>query len=136
MRENERKSYVECFTSDGRFDLGLCFAVTMWIHLNHGDDGLRQFLQYISSRCDFLLVEPQTWKCYRNASRRMRRLKKVMFQDIGKLSWNNDVVQRIDEFIQNDCNMTIEQYFGITEWGRPLTLYRKYKRADKTNTPG
>lgn len=122
--DKQRTVCLERFTSDGRFDLGLCFAVTMWVHLNHGDEGLRQFLRYISSRCDFLLIEPQTWKCYRNASRRMRRQNISMFQNLNQLAWRSDIIERIDEFIRTDCQMTVERYFGVTEWGRPLTLYR------------
>jgi hypothetical protein len=37
----------------------------MWIHLNHGDDGLWAFLEQVSSMTDHLIVEPQPWKCYR-----------------------------------------------------------------------
>jgi hypothetical protein len=29
-----------------RFSCIFCFSMTMWIHLNHGDDGLKQFLKY------------------------------------------------------------------------------------------
>lgn len=47
------------------FNLITLFSVTMWIHLNHGDDGLWKFLEQISSMTDHLIVEPQPWKCYR-----------------------------------------------------------------------
>lgn len=51
-----------------RFTLVTCFSVLMWIHINHGDDGLKQFLQYLSDSTDHLLVELQKWKCYRYSS--------------------------------------------------------------------
>ncbi|OQR73499.1 putative methyltransferase BCDIN3D-like [Tropilaelaps mercedesae] len=127
MHDAERQLHVDTFTADGRFDISFCFAVTMWVHLNHGDEGLRRFLRCVTSRCDYLLVEPQTWKCYRNASRRMRRQKKGLFQNIDDLQWKSNVLGKIDEFILNDCDMTVVQYFGVTEWGRPLTLYRAAK---------
>lgn len=47
------------------FDLVTCFSVTMWIHLNHGDDGLWKFLDRVSDMTEHLIVEPQPWKCYR-----------------------------------------------------------------------
>ncbi|XP_003739521.1 probable RNA methyltransferase CG11342 [Galendromus occidentalis] len=106
------------------FDVAFCFAVTMWIHLNYGDDGLKMFLKYVASKCDFLVIEPQTWKCYRNASRRMRKEKKAFFQDIDELCWKNDILEKIDEFLQEDCDMRVERKFGITPWGRPITMYR------------
>lgn len=52
-------------TAPRKFDLVTCFSVTMWIHLNHGDDGLWRFLGTVSDMTEHLLVEPQPWKCYR-----------------------------------------------------------------------
>ncbi|RLN06377.1 hypothetical protein BBJ28_00009992 [Nothophytophthora sp. Chile5] len=52
-------------TTERKFDLVTCFSVTMWIHLNHGDDGLWKFLETVSDMVEHLIIEPQTWKCYR-----------------------------------------------------------------------
>lgn len=52
-------------TAPRKFDFVTCFSVTMWIHLNHGDDGLWRFLETVSDMTEHLLVEPQPWKCYR-----------------------------------------------------------------------
>uniref|UniRef100_A0A8D8QSC4 RNA methyltransferase n=1 Tax=Cacopsylla melanoneura TaxID=428564 RepID=A0A8D8QSC4_9HEMI len=54
-----------------KFDIVFCFSVTMWIHLNHGDQGLLDFLEKISSLGKYLVLENQLWKCYRNAQRRI-----------------------------------------------------------------
>ncbi|XP_041988144.1 probable RNA methyltransferase CG11342 [Aricia agestis] len=55
------------------FDYIFCFSVTMWIHINHGDDGLLHFLELLKSIAKTIIIEPQPWKCYRNAQRRMKR---------------------------------------------------------------
>ncbi|GMF22623.1 unnamed protein product [Phytophthora fragariaefolia] len=52
-------------TAQRKFDLITCFSVTMWIHLNNGDDGLWKFLETVSDMTEYLIIEPQTWKCYR-----------------------------------------------------------------------
>jgi hypothetical protein len=52
-------------TAERKFDLVTCFSVTMWIHLNNGDDGLWKFLETVSDMAEHLIIEPQTWKCYR-----------------------------------------------------------------------
>lgn len=52
-------------TSRRSFDLITLFSVTMWIHLNHGDDGLWTFLEMISDLTEHLIVEPQPRRCYR-----------------------------------------------------------------------
>ena len=43
-----------------KFDVIFCFSVSMWIHLNHGDEGLSRFFQNVQKYCDQLfLFEPQ-----------------------------------------------------------------------------
>ena len=50
-------------SKDGRdkaeFDLVSVFSITMWIHLNHGDTGLEQFLDLVCSLGRHVLIEPQ-----------------------------------------------------------------------------
>ncbi len=41
----------------------------MWIHLNHGDEGLTKFLEVVARYSDYILLEPQPWKCYQTAAR-------------------------------------------------------------------
>ncbi|XP_054711775.1 pre-miRNA 5'-monophosphate methyltransferase-like [Uloborus diversus] len=105
------------------FDLITCFSTTMWIHLNHGDDGFSQFLKTISGITKYLLLEPQEWKCYKAAVRRMTRLNKEVFA-IKKLKIK-DVVQHISTFLRTDCNMDFVSCFGETSWGRKMYLYKK-----------
>ena len=47
----------------------IMFSVTMWIHLHHGDEGLERFLRLVSEVGEFILLEPQPWKCYQTAAR-------------------------------------------------------------------
>lgn len=56
------------------FDLVFAFGITMWIHLNNGDQALFEFLHTISSLSRVLIVEAQPWKCYKNAKKRLRKL--------------------------------------------------------------
>lgn len=44
----------------------------MWIHLNHGDDGLQAFLATIHRISRLAVIEPQPWKCYKAAVKRMK----------------------------------------------------------------
>jgi hypothetical protein len=53
------------------------FSITMWIHLNHGDEGLLDCLQRSAALLNptgSLVVEPQPWKCYKSADKRCRKL--------------------------------------------------------------
>ena len=55
------------------FDITFCFSVTMWIHLNNGDEGLLEFLKFMKSISRTIIIEPQPWKCYRSAQRRVKK---------------------------------------------------------------
>ena len=46
-------------------------SVTMWVHLNHGEAGLRSLLRWAASLGKALLVEPQPWRCYKAARKRL-----------------------------------------------------------------
>ena len=51
--------------SSHRFDLVTCFSTTMWIHVNHGDEKFKGFLNHMAALSTRLIVEPQPWRCYR-----------------------------------------------------------------------
>ena len=52
-----------------KFDLVTVFSVTMWVHLNHGDQGLEELVGRLVAVAACVLVEPQPWKCYQTAAR-------------------------------------------------------------------
>lgn len=117
------REFLKNFNKE-KFDMILCFSVTMWIHLNYGDSGFKIFLKNISSLTNYLLLEPQNWKCYKSTSRRMRRLKCEKFQNL-ELSVTKFVVDNIENFLNTDCGMEKIVIFGTTEWKRHISLYRK-----------
>ncbi|KAM6233379.1 RNA 5'-monophosphate methyltransferase-like [Porphyrio hochstetteri] len=106
------------------FDIAFCMSVTMWIHLNHGDSGLMEFLSFLSSLSKYLLIEPQPWKCYRAAARRLRRLGRGDFDHFRSLAINGDMVERITQILTQDCAMELVCCFGSTSWDRSLLLFK------------
>ncbi|XP_076313082.1 RNA 5'-monophosphate methyltransferase [Tachypleus tridentatus] len=119
------RSYLNNF-GKSMFDIIFCFSVTMWVHLNHGDVGLKKFLKDISSVTQYLLLEPQEWKCYRSASRRMRKLKCPAFQNLEDLQMKQTVVEDIGCYLK-ECGMEEVENFGTTEWHRKIILYKRVK---------
>ncbi|XP_019620363.1 PREDICTED: pre-miRNA 5'-monophosphate methyltransferase-like, partial [Branchiostoma belcheri] len=122
QRQESLGSYLQRF-SRTKFDVTFCFSVTMWIHLQNGDSGLRDFLRSVSSNTWFLLLEPQPWKCYRSAARRLRKLGRAEFPQLQELQIRSNVETEIDRCLTQDCAMRRAGGFGETQWGRKLVLY-------------
>uniref|UniRef100_A0A8C8SJW0 RNA methyltransferase n=1 Tax=Pelusios castaneus TaxID=367368 RepID=A0A8C8SJW0_9SAUR len=123
-------SYLSRF-SRSTFDIGFCMSVTMWIHLNHGDNGLVEFLSYLSSLCKYLLIEPQPWKCYRAAARRLRKLGRRDFDHFHSLAINGDMVARTIQILTKDGAMELVCSFGNTSWNRSLLLFKSNRLSQK-----
>jgi hypothetical protein len=107
-----------------------CFSITMWIHLNHGDAGLFQFLEYLVQWTDHLIMEPQPWKCYRAATRRLQRLgHPIPASKIQRLEIRgDDVVTKIDRYLSDHFQFRVN--LGKTSWARQLILYSQTKLCD------
>lgn len=111
--------------SCSRFHLCLCLAVTMWVHLNHGDSGLLQLLSHLASISQHLLLEAQPWKCYRSAARRLRKLGRSDFDHFKTLKIRGDIAGHAREHLEKHCGMELIQSFGSTAWDRQLLLFRQ-----------
>ncbi|CAG11783.1 unnamed protein product, partial [Tetraodon nigroviridis] len=107
------------------FHLCLCLAVTMWIHLNHGDSGLLQLLSRLASFSQHLLLEAQPWKCYRSAARRLRKLGRADFDHFKTLKICGDMAEHAREHLEDRCGMELVRSFGSTSWDRKLLLFRR-----------
>lgn len=108
-----------------RFQLCLCLAVTMWIHLNHGDSGLLQLLSRLASISQHVLLEAQPWKCYRSAARRLRKLGRSDFDHFKDLKIRGDVAEHARDHLERHCDMELIRSFGSTAWDRKLLLFRR-----------
>ncbi|XP_043078877.1 pre-miRNA 5'-monophosphate methyltransferase [Puntigrus tetrazona] len=108
-----------------RFQLCTCFAVTMWVHLNHGDAAFLSLLSRLASLCEFLLLEAQPWKCYRSAARRLRRLGRSDFDHFKTLKIRGDMARQARKHLEKQCSMELVLSFGNTAWDRSLLLFKR-----------
>lgn len=130
----DRENVINQFLKENcieKFDVIFCFAVIMWIHLNHGDEGLRDFLQYISSIGVNLVIEEQSWKCYKNAQRRMKRLGCKDFEHIDSIRWRENVTGDILEYLTLKCGMKFVATFGVTAWDRKINMLTVNEENEK-----
>ncbi|XP_068170609.1 pre-miRNA 5'-monophosphate methyltransferase [Antennarius striatus] len=107
------------------FHVCLCLAVTMWVHLHHGDSGLLRLLSHLASISQHLLLEAQPWKCYRSAARRLRKLGRADFDHFKALKIRGDIAGHAREHLERHCGMELIQSFGSTTWDRELLLFKK-----------
>ncbi|XP_028825856.1 pre-miRNA 5'-monophosphate methyltransferase [Denticeps clupeoides] len=123
---SQLKEYLDQF-GHPRFHLCVCLAVTMWVHLNHGDSGLTDLLSLLASMSDHLLLEAQPWKCYRSAARRLRKLGRSGFDHFKTLEIQGNMTEHIRRYLEEKCGMELWQSFGSTAWDRQLLLFKKDK---------
>lgn len=108
-----------------RFDVVFCFSITMWIHLNHGDEGLEAFLRRACSLAEAIVIEPQEWRSYRNASRRLRRLKGEEFHWLKTLKYKGNMMQHVENILVNVCGFRKLVVTANNHWNRHLLLYSR-----------
>ena len=123
---DELRSYLRsCGDERPVFDLVTVFSVTMWIHLNHGDQGLEQFIRTLCSLSRYILVEPQPWRCYQTAARRMRKLGQEEFSQMKMIEMRGPGVdsQIVELFIKE--GLDIVRDFGESTWKRKLVLFKQ-----------
>ncbi len=107
------------------FDLAFCFSVSMWIHLNHGDAGLRAFFSRLASLSRFVLLEPQPWKCYQTAARRMRKLGEPEFEHLRTMEHRGENLEPFIVSLLVECGFKVIEEFGKTNWKRKVMLLRR-----------
>ncbi|KAH8379515.1 hypothetical protein KR009_005395 [Drosophila setifemur] len=116
------KKYLE-LNKRQKFDAICCFSITMWIHLNHHDHGLQLFLRKLSHLAELLVVEPQPWKCYQTAERRLKKAGKV-FPLFLELKWRSDVEKQIENFLEEALARKKVFESTPTKWHRRICFYR------------
>mmetsp|Transcript_20650 Transcript_20650/g.34067 ORF Transcript_20650/g.34067 Transcript_20650/m.34067 type:complete len:259 (+) Transcript_20650:64-840(+) len=113
------------WNSGQTFDVVSCFGVTMWVHLNYGDEGL---IKLLGKLCKYattsVILEPQTWKNYTKAKKRLRRSNlevPMRMQTTGKIA----VGELIDKTMMTYFEEKIVH--GVTRWGRSVIEYTSRK---------
>lgn len=106
-----------------RFDVIFAFSVSMWIHLNHGDAGLGEFLGRMAALSHHVVLEPQPWRCYQTAARRMRKLKEPEFEEMKKLSCRDEAsLLELFSHLYVRHKLKLIQDLGTNDWKRRLLL--------------
>lgn len=123
--ENCIANHLESYAKT-QFDVVCCFSITMWIHLNNGDDGLMRFLELVAQISEILIIEPQPWKCYQKAVRRMNRAgAQNTFPLYKSLTIRNDVENHIKIHLMNNKQLHVIFESDPTKWKRKICMYRR-----------
>lgn len=105
-----------------KFDVTFCFSVTMWIHINNGDEGLIDFLSFIRDISETIIIEPQPWKCYRNAQRRMRK-SGSSFPLYELIKMKNNIELVIEDILTKDPFKKVYES-PASAWNRKIQSYQ------------
>ncbi|XP_058454126.1 probable RNA methyltransferase CG11342 [Malaya genurostris] len=85
-----------------QFDIVFCFSSLMYVHLNYGDYGLQEVLQYLCARANVLVVELHSWPKYRDHVKKMRK-RDGAYPKYDRLNWrgsNGKLEEYIYEYIK------------------------------------
>nr|XP_022914309.1 probable RNA methyltransferase CG11342 [Onthophagus taurus] len=120
--DSERIEILKNYLKDkNKFDVTFCFSITMWIHLNNGDEGLIHFIKSICEISKMIVIEPQPWKCYKTAIRRMKKSNET-FPRYEKLQIRHQVEEKIEETLLQLNFIKINEIFE-PKWGRKLQIF-------------
>ena len=111
---------AESAEQPARFDIVLLLSVTMWIHIHHGDEGLRRLLKWVSEHTRCIVVELHGWRSYQTLTKRWKRAGQPLPEPLKTLTWRQDVDDRILEFLQNECGFVLQRRLAETHWSRKL----------------
>lgn len=106
-----------------KFNISFCFSVTMWIHLNNGDEGLFDFLKYLKDISRVIIIEPQPWNCYREAQKRLKRSGST-FEHYKKLKIRSEVDTVIVKKLLED-NFIKEYESAMSSWKRKIFSFSR-----------
>lgn len=126
--ENRDALISEYLASHGvnKFSSSFCFSLTMWIHLNHGDSGLVSFLQEVCNLSEMIIIEPQPWKCYRTAVKRMKQNNEE-FPNYKTLQIRNDIENTIENILLNCVGVSKVLETERTSWDRKVLCFNVVK---------
>ncbi|KAK4879719.1 hypothetical protein RN001_007865 [Aquatica leii] len=115
-------NYLESVSAT-RFSACFCFSITMWIHLNHGDIGLKNFLKDVCVISDMVIIEPQPWKCYKSAVKRMKSYN-YEFLQYNNLKIRNKVEEEIENIFMQINGVSKVKETGNSSWGRKISVFK------------
>lgn len=128
MDEAKREEILQKYMFENNirhFDITFCFSITMWIHLNHGDFGLKDFIYNVCKNSDLVVLEPQTWNNYQTAVRRLKRAGEEFphFKTIKLKSKMESIIEEI--FLNNQTTKVYES--TRTKFKRKLFVFKSNK---------
>ena len=107
-----------------RFDVIFCFSVSMWIHLNKGEEGLVTLFRNCNRLSEkWFVLEPQPWKCYMTAARRMRKLKQAKFDYLDEITNRQENLLPYLISLCESVGFKLVSELGQTNWERKIFLF-------------
>ena len=108
------------------FSLISLFSITMWLHINCGDSAFYDFLKKCCGLSHHVLIEPQPWRCYRQAKKRCLK-NGIPLPEYLKDSRRLEPT-RIEEDIAkyiSESGLKCKEHWclGREDWGRLLMLF-------------
>lgn len=134
QKEAEQKGRVPT----RKFDILTIFSTTMWIHLVHGEEALKDFLVHASEWTYCLVVEPQTHKNYKTARRRLKRVGLQPCQHFNAMA-DSEYPRMLMTCADRGLVREFEGSMNMgksSDWGRELHIFWKREEGKEENYEG
>ena len=82
----------------------------------------------------WLILEPQPWKCYMTAARRMRKLKKPEFEHLETIVHRQEKLLPYITGICETVGFKLVSQLGQTNWERKIFLFEKISSQEIKET--
>ena len=127
--ENMKEFLMELEQEHISVSLVVCLRVSMWVHLNMGDEGLLRLLRLLGDAAchSALLLDPQKYSYYKKACSRNTKLGRPGFPySLDDLSLSNrELPAYCLQFFNDKFKLSILMHKDIAKWGGTLLFLMK-----------
>ena len=122
MTENNMDKFLMARGLVGRVSLVACLRVSMWVHLNYGNEGLTRLLSLLGGATSCALaLDPQKLSYYKKACSRNAKLGKPPFPyALEDLSVSDDLPTWCLRYFREEYQLTTLLHKDISKWGGTL----------------
>jgi 7SK snRNA methylphosphate capping enzyme len=135
--EFKAQNFITAENETEKCDVIFCMSVSKWIHLNHGDDGIRTLFSKVHQMLNpggLFVFEPQLWKSYSNKTDMTTKMQKIFKSIKFKPTQFNDYLLKDVKFARGSTHFAYDKTSSSSSNSSETTDDKaKHKNKKKAN---